>query len=223
MLHTLQQLRYSALEWLDDPQGDEWRAGGESGRLDHYINLAYQDIVHEIDRLPVAYNVPRQDSSQVETITTVSTQREYVVGSGRRIVEVCPVDSAGRLEDPLEFVDWSRRNTIDGARRGHVYAFVTAWSTGGARLHLGFVDPVPPFATVKAFFLPQLERLAAVSQIPTEVPSQFHELITLRTALLCKVAENREMGSLAALYAELLNRMRGGLGRMDRHLGSRTY
>jgi hypothetical protein len=223
MLHTLQQLRDSTVEWLDDPQGDKWKPGGSYTRLDSYINLAYQDVVHEVDGLPVAYNVPRETSAQAKTITTVATQREYEVGAGRRIIEVCPVDSQGYCDVPLEMVNWSQRNSVLGYQRGHVYAFSESGGTGEAKLYVGFVDRAPPYATVRVFYLPQLTRLSAGSDVPSAVPAQYHELIPLRTAVLCKVAENREVGGVGALYAELLGRMRSGMGRMDHHLTTRRY
>ncbi|MHC4714126.1 MAG: hypothetical protein ACYTAN_12785, partial [Planctomycetota bacterium] len=45
---TLKELREGTLQWLDDPNGDQFAAGGNNDRLDRYINEAYQKLVNEV-------------------------------------------------------------------------------------------------------------------------------------------------------------------------------
>ncbi len=200
MRHNLGELRAAALQWLDDPHGDTFAANGSYGRLDQLINEAYASAVDELDAIPQPWTLGRESDTQV--IATVAGLREYRFLGGRNIIEVVEVLTGGTHSAPLPIVPHWKRNT---AGEG-VYLFR---NPDRGYWYLGLVMFVTPqYATLEVFFREYVSRLVGESDVPLQIPEQWHELIVYKAAMLGLMQQNRDAKAQTALYAEKLQQMR---------------
>lgn len=197
---TLTELEVTTREWLDDPHGEHF----EQPRLRVFINAAYSEIATIVGESKRPWYVTL--ASEAFTFTPVADVRETkIFKSGvdiRRIYDVADERTTNNLE-PIEIIPYADRLRKDYG----VYVFR---ATDGF-WYVGFVSMPTLFTKLHVRSVLMPKQLSGNSQVPEAVPYEHHLIITYRAALLAKGAENREMRSIASLYVEALNRLRGSL------------
>lgn len=199
MRHNLRELRAATLQWLDDPHGDSFATNGNYTRLDQLINEAYASAINQLDTIPQPWNLSLE--ADAVSVSTVAGTREYSLGRARNVVEVVENLTDGTDTVPLPIVPYWKRNT---AGEG-LYLFRNHTS---GNWYVGLVIYLTPqYTTLRAFLREELDRLVSDGDEPVQLPSQWHELIFYKAAMLGKMQENREAQVLGALYAEKLQEM----------------
>ena len=240
----LAELRFATLDWLDNPSGDQFVVGGDHRRLDHLINTAYEDAVGHVEKTAKAYNVAGDPIS----LTVTSAAREYPVpsfvdapadadgayGSGgvRKIISATPLDSSGCEGLPLNMIPYTDRNRTSAAGGQPHADFLSGFNTtaGGliyvyrrsdARWVLGFCAQQPADQTVRVYYAPDVTRLTAATQIPYQVPPNWHEVIAIGAAIAGAIQTSRDHVRLDGLYAHKLSLMAADLAQLTHRMKAR--
>lgn len=199
MQYTFNLLITKVLQRLDDPSEDAFTRS-QAGDL---VNDAYQDVINEIDELPNV-NVGNTEGARV-AIAPVTGQREYKLGSYRKIIQVQD-DSAGGTNPPLvEIVQYGIKD--DYRRRAGVYLF--RHPTSGAWF-IGMCAMEPIFTALLVSVLPLVKKLGD-QDVPIQVPDAYHEAIWAGAVMLGKLEESRDATGAASVYEHFLNRLRKGM------------
>ncbi len=190
-----------------------------SGQLARAINLAYSEMVSELERVAPAYNV----SSATPQLTTAASSpvREYSlatefspVATAVRKVTDCVRNYDDRRID-LPIVAFGGRNEQTGRPGSSARVSphgVYFYRTGGGVWYMGFVSITPLIGTTfEIRYLELITELSAEDDAPTQMPDQWHHLIAWKAAIVAMTAEKRDTSGLAAQYMEGIARMRNDL------------
>lgn len=224
----LPELRSAVLDYLDAKVSTDVFTG--EAQLDRLINIAYVEMVNKVDAAAMFYNL----SPVVPTLTTPgsSVAREYGLDN-EDVFSPVPSDVIRKIVDCARIVNgkpvfvrivpFAKRNAWLGRPDGHSYGRscgrsnpvpITAvyfYRDQNGVWYLGFVDTEPPTGTqFEVRYRPEIPTLVS-SDIPYQVPLEWHHLIALRAALIVKAKENRDMKGLAGFYVEELSDMQRDL------------
>jgi len=172
--------------------------------LNRVINEAYRDIANEI----AAMGFPRVDGDGGDyvDVTVTSAAREYVIDQQiMAIVDVTRVLDDG-TEEAVEIRPYSMRNTARPGWGNDCYVvrqldYFNEWK-------IGTIAREPAAQTLRVYFRSDLVELGADNDVPLAVPLDQRDVIPVRAAMIVLEDENREIGSLAAIYVEKMDRMR---------------
>jgi hypothetical protein len=192
-----------ALDHLQDEEGD---IVASADALKRWIRQAYNDVVLLMDEAPMPMNLLAGPGQAPASVTWSGTAREVMleVTEASRIMEVCPLSTDGRELPPYAIVPYPERNS----RQTGVYIYrgftsdaklTPRWFIGQcAQARSGDVS-------AHVYFRPAIDEgpyaYPGVDELVL-VPSDLHEAIAVRTALLIKLSENRDATVLIALWRE---------------------
>ncbi len=170
--------------------------------LDRVINEAYRDIANEI----AAMGFPRVDRGDHIDVAVTPEAREYVIEQQiMAIIDVTRVLDDG-TEEAVEIRPYSMRNAHRPGWANDCYVvrqldYFDEWK-------IGTIAQQPAAQTLRVYFRSDLVKLGTDNDMPQAVPSDQRDLIPVRAAMIVLEDENREIGNLAAIYIEKMDRMR---------------
>lgn len=198
---TLAEIRQRTNDRLNQAVGQFYPAE----YLDRVINEAYRDIANEIATMGFPW-VDRGD--HIDVVVTPDA-REYVIDQQiMAIIDVTRVLDDG-TEEAVEIRPYSMRNARRPGWGNDCYVvrqldYFNEWK-------IGTIAQEPAAQTLRVYFRSDLVKLSTDNDVPLAVPLDHRDLIPVRSAMVVLEDENREIGNLAAIYVEKIQRMRNCL------------
>lgn len=200
---NLGQIRERTNDRLNQAVGDYY----PDEYLNRVINEARRDILNEIDGLAIPQLMDSVD------ITVTSAKREYTVFQAggpafmpiTSIVEVVRVLDDGS-EQKVHIRPYSMRNSPRAGWGSDCYVYQQPGSV--ADWVLGTIAQEPAAQTLRVYYRYLPPDLYSEMSEEHYVPHAHQDLIPVRAAILVLEDENREIGNLAAIYAEKMDRMK---------------
>jgi hypothetical protein len=187
------------IQQLEHRLGQHTSGYYERAYLVEVLNRAYLDILAEID----ATGFVVRSGDDYEDLSVDAGAREYsLTTAARRIVEVHRVLSSSR-EVPVDIRPFSDRDRAPWASSSDCYVYPMP----GDKWVVGLMAQSPPAQTLRVRYAPMPDELVADVHSPTLVPSQYHDVIVLRAAIIVLDDGNREMGSLPGIYGDRLQKL----------------
>lgn len=176
--------------------------------LDRVINEAYRDIANEIETMGLGRS--GEDTSIDVAVTPAAREyRIHYTGYPPKppvaaIVDVTRIRDAG--EDHVEIRPYSMRNTPRPGWENDCYVYRRTDSD--YEWTLGTIAQEPATQTLRVYYRGQILELSSEHAEPKAVPPDHRDIIAVRAAMIVLEDENREIGNLAAIYVEKMDRMR---------------
>ncbi len=168
--------------------------------LDRVINEAYRDISNEIDAMGDVRHPVSHD------IAVIPSEREYTIQQyANAIIDVVRVMDDG-TEQQVNIRPYSMRNANRPGWSNDCYVYrvrhyLYEWV-------VGTIAREPVAQTLRVYCKPRTGNLSGDSQDLGDVPPEYQDIIPVRAAMIVLEDENREIGNLAAIYVEKMDRMR---------------
>lgn len=210
----LSEVKLRMLDWLDDPQGDQF---DDEARLKRILFDAYEDVVHIVDESPVPWNIRYSagDSTIPNLVVWKVGEREvdsFWSVNATKVLQVCPLDAADRELPPYTVVAFNERNN---RRRSTGIYIVPGFGKGGVLPimisgHTWFIGLCDQLRTTeiraRVYWRPRVGSVnfffKSDNDVPILVPFEYHKLIAIRAAILAKVQASRPLDRLADLWAD---------------------
>lgn len=214
-------MRSEVRDLVDDPSATDF----SDAVVNTMLNQSYEDLVNELETIGPQYNIITTTPPHL-TVPSASPSREFGLASAteispkasnvRRIVDIVHTNTSSTDVFQVQITPYINRNRRHGepvrftrtVSRTSAYVF----RDSAAEWFVGFVDK--DWAAAKEFdiyYAPRITALSGDSDVPTQLPEEFHRLIVYRASILAKLHEARDTTGLERLYIEGLDRMRRNL------------